>query len=424
MPSLSERQRNNVKAGVFVSVAIALGLGVVIVLTGALEKFRRSTKTYTVVFDVASGVPNLKRGSEVRVGGLRMGAVTKITPRLVPGSKTLKDIEVEFNLDDQAQLFTDAQIFVSAPLIGSEGWLDIPNVGMSNQEATSGIPGATSAGFLTTLLGGDNKAKTETIVNNVVEFSDFLANVPVEYDTKVVPIIDDVKATTGDVRSIASDLRTNKWPTWSGKVDEIMTWAASLQDRVNGAIDEGTGLLTDARGVIGENRESIKSAVANVDDITKRVKNETMEKVHQLLDSGQQGVDSAVATLRNLQVDYDGWSTELGETLGNATIASQQLKLATIEVRRSPWKLLYRPTADELQHELLYESARSFAVAASDVKAAAASVQRALDSNNASTLRDADAFKRLQQNLMDSLTRYEKAQQQMLDVIIADRPKP
>jgi ABC-type transporter Mla subunit MlaD len=424
MPSLSERQRNNVKAGVFVSIALLLGLAVVIVLTDTLERFRRSTKTYTVAFDVASGVPNLNRGSEVRVGGLRMGAVTKIPPRLVTGSKALKDIAVEFKLDEQAQLFTDAQIFVSAPLLGSEGWLDIPNVGMSNQEATGEISGATSAGLLTSLLGGENKGKADQIMSNVVSFSDFLATVPQEYDTRVVPIIDDVKATTGDARAVASDLRSNHWPTWASRVDEIMTWAGDVPARVDEAIAQGTGLMTEAREVVSENREPIKTTVANVEELSERVKTETIDKVHRLLDAGQDGLDSAVATLKNIQVDYAGWSTELGETLGNATIASQQLKLATIEVRRSPWKLLYRPSAEELQHELLYESARSFAVAAADVKAAAASVQRAMDSNDAQTLRDADAFKRLQQSLMDSLEKYEKAQQQMLDVIIADRDGP
>src|SRR6185503_15665630 len=133
--------------------------------------------------------------------------------------------------------------------------------------------------------------------------------------------------------------------------------------------------------------------------------------------------DSAVATLKNLQVDYNQWATDAGEALGSATIAAQQLKLATIEVRRSPWKVLYRPSADELQHELLYEAARSFAVAAADVKAAAASVQRTIDSNQAEVLRDAESFHRLQQSLLDSLARYEKAQQQLLDVIISEKAK-
>ena len=47
---------------------------------------------------------------------------------------------------------------------------------------------------------------------------------------------------------------------------------------------------------------------------------------------------------------------------------------AMIEIRRSPWKVLYRPTEKELENELLYEATRSFAVAAADMKAASVSV--------------------------------------------------
>src|SRR5688572_9034819 len=104
MPSMSERQRNNVKAGVFVTIALLLGILVVMVLTDALERLRRQTRDYTVVYNVDSGVPNIKRGSEVRVGGLRMGRVDTVQARLAPNSKAIKDIAIKFNLDDIAQL--------------------------------------------------------------------------------------------------------------------------------------------------------------------------------------------------------------------------------------------------------------------------------------------------------------------------------
>jgi hypothetical protein len=203
-----------------------------------------------------------------------------------------------------------------------------------------------------------------------------------------------------------------------------MQWAGDATAKIDGALDEGKGLFTDTRELVAENREPIKTTIANARDISERVKTETIDKVHNLLDSGQVGLDSAVATLKNIQVDYGGWATDLGDTLANATLASQQLKLATIEVRRSPWKLLYRPSADEVEHELLYDATRAFALAASDLKASAASMQRVLEANTADTLTNADAFKRLQQSLLDSLNRYEAAQQRMLDVLIANPASP
>lgn len=425
MPNLSERQRNNVKAGVFVTLAIMLGLGVVIVLTDALSSLRRRTRDYTVVFSVQSGVPNLKKGSEVRVGGLSMGRVTHVEALPAAADQALTDIAVRFNLDQTAQLYKNAAIYVSSAIIGSDGWLDIPSVGTPDQGvAVDDLRGRTSSGFLTSLVGGENKDRIDNIIQNAEKGSEFLGDVRSEYDTRIVPIIDDVKATTGDIREVANDLKENRWPNWATRVDEIMKWASDATAKIDGTLDEGRGLFADARELVAENREPIKTTIANARDVSERVKTETIDKIHKLLETGQEGLDSAVATLKNIQVDYGGWATDLGDTLANATLASQQLKLATIEVRRSPWKLLYRPQPDEVEHELLYDATRAFALAASDLKASSASMQRVLEANTAETLTNADAFKRLQQSLLDSLQRYEAAQQRMLDVLIANPASP
>jgi ABC-type transporter Mla subunit MlaD len=235
----------------------------------------------------------------------------------------------------------------------------------------------------------------------------------------VVPVIDDVKATTADARAVVGDLKGQRWPAWADSVDRVMEWANAMPERVNKGLDEATALFTDARGVIADNREDVRAIVSNVEHTTETINTVTIDKVHTLLDSGQEGLDSAVSVLKEAQTDYDVWATDIQETLANATIASQQLKLAMIEVRRSPWRVLYRPSADEVEHEHLYNATRSFAIAAEDLKAAAASVQRVVDSNRADVLRDSESFKRLQQSLMDSMAQYEKAQQRLLDVIIA-----
>ena len=45
MASLSERERNNIRAGVFVTIALLLSMGVVIVLTDAVSALSRATRT-------------------------------------------------------------------------------------------------------------------------------------------------------------------------------------------------------------------------------------------------------------------------------------------------------------------------------------------------------------------------------------------
>jgi ABC-type transporter Mla subunit MlaD len=424
MPSPSERGRNNIRAGAFVSIALLLGLVVVIILTDAIESLRRSTATYTVTFDVASGVANLKPGSEVRVGGVRMGEVLDIVPRLAQG-EAFRQIAVEFTVDRRIDVFADARVLVSAPLIGSEAWLDIPSVGnpAAGPPVAGQLQGITSVGFLTSLLGSENAGKANEMVENARQFTDFLAGVPDEYQTRIVPTLHDLQVTASSAREVVDDFQTSHWPTWSESVDKVLTWAAGASDNLDRAIAEGHGLLAESRSVVAENREPIKSIVTNVESATAAINTQTIDKFHALLDRGQQGLDEAVGVMEELRIDYGGWATNIGEALANANLAAQQLKLTTIETRRSPWKLLYRPSSDELEHELLYEAARSFAVAAADLKAASESVQRVLTNHADKIAGSEEAYRRLEHSLLESLANYEKAQQQLLDVIVMDGKK-
>jgi len=385
---------------------------------------RRTTDSYTVMFDVASGVSNLKRGSDVRVGGVQMGQVTAINPKLEPG-QAFREIAVDFNVDRRITIYANAHVLVSGPLIGSDAWLDIPDVGDPSAGKPPGgqLVGIPSVGMLTGLLGSENAGKANQMVENARAFTSFLARVPNEYDSRIAPTIENLNAASGDARAVIADLRQNRWPTWADAVDDVMTWATGATGKLDSAIAQGEGLFTDSRAVIGENRQEIKSIVGNVQSATDRINTQTIDKVHKLLDTGQDGLADAVKVIEGLRVDYASWATDLGEALANANLAAQQLKLTTIETRRSPWKLLYRPSSQELEHELLYEAARSFAIAAADLKAASSSVRRVLDEHGDSLASDQEAYRRLERNLIDSLANYEKAQQRLLDVMLADEQK-
>jgi hypothetical protein len=131
-------------------------------------------------------------------------------------------------------------------------------------------------------------------------------------------------------------------------------------------------------------------------------------------------MNEARTALENLRVDYEGWATNIGEALARFNLTSQQLKLASIEMRRSPWKLLYRPSADELEHELLYDAARAFAVAAADLRASSESVNRILTNHGDRVTENQELYRRLESKLLNSMANYEKAQQDILDVLAND----
>lgn len=428
MPSPHERTRNNVRMGIFVTIALSAAVAVIVILSGAWAEVTQRTETWTVIYPVSAGVSNLKSGGDVRVGGVTLGRVVEVQPDVKRG-ETFEEIHVIFDLDRDVQLYNDAAVYVASALIGSDAWLNITDVG----EPSAGAPvrntlrGSQTAGMLTTMLGAENAAATDEIVNSARQFSDFLAGIPHRYDAEIAPIFADVRATTTDVRELAEEMRHEQWPQWREQVDAVLSWANDFSGTLDQAAGEGTALLTDARGMLAENRQDVRAAVGNVEAasvdvqaMTSRLRSQTLDKVDELLETGKSGLADAVAVIERLRTDYEAWSVDLNDVLGNASLASQQLKLATIEIRRSPWKLLYRPTADELEHELLYEAARSFAVAAADLKAASESTQRILDRYGDRLDEDEQLLQRIRQNLLDPLQRYESAQERLFDVLVAE----
>ncbi len=105
---------------------------------------------------------------------------------------------------------------------------------------------------------------------------------------------------------------------------------------------------------------------------------------------------------------------------GNLSLSGQQLKLATVEIRNNPWKILYRPEAKEMEHELLYETVRQFAFAAADLKASAQSLQRIQEQGDAQLVEENPTTRRLMQNLTRSAAQYEKVQEQLLNMLLVD----
>ncbi len=407
MASISERSRNNVRAGLFVSVALLLTIVTIISLTDIWQNLSRPTREYTVIFGVREGVKNLKSGGKVRVGGVDMGTVVSVEPDFVPG-EPLERILVTFELNDKVQLYDGATVLVTPALIGADAWLDITDVGDPSRPLPStGIDGFSAPGILTMLVGSDNAKKANTMFDEALE------------------AVDNVKVATGDVRALTGRVRHEDWPHWARRIRHIVDWGADATDQLDRIMNDGERFLTSAHDVIADNRDSIDAIASNVEvtsqdmkAIMTRFRAESMDRIDRMLDSGGNAMAQAEEILDDLGKALDYWVPQFDATLADIRLSAQQIKLTAVELRRGPWKLLYRPSNDELEHELLYDSVRTFAFAAADMKASAKAVERVLD-KHAASLGDGDAelFDMMTGNLLESMKAYETAQQKLLDVL-------
>ncbi|MDG2292482.1 MAG: hypothetical protein P8L37_07470, partial [Phycisphaerales bacterium] len=111
------------------------------------------------------------------------------------------------------------------------------------------------------------------------------------------------------------------------------------------------------------------------------------------------------------------WLADINRTLANLMLASQQLNQLLTEVKASPWRLLYRPTDAQMGQELIYEASRNFVFGAADLKSAAEAVQRVIDAHGGALAPDDPQMERLRANLLDSANRYQRAQDQLMEVL-------
>jgi ABC-type transporter Mla subunit MlaD len=403
----SDRTRNNVRAGIFVTVSIVLAVATIVVLTDAVSALFHPTNQYVVAFNVADGVKNLKRGGEVRVGGVLLGRVDDVQPRIEPDAP-LQKIDVTFSLRRQVRLYADAQIGVSPALIGADAKLDVVSVGTAEAGAVRGTLAGLSAGpgVMAALLGPADAQKTSEIVENARQ------------------MMEHARDAAADVDRLTGRITDEDWPRWVSRIDKVMDWAVGATGRFDAVLDDGQAAVREVRGIVTDNRPRIDDIAVNVQDVTRRLREETVDKVNRVLDTGQQGLDAAVAILEKVDREFDAWAPEVRAALAAARLTAQQLKLASIEVRRSPWKLLYRPDASELEHELLYEATRTFALAVSDLRAAAESTERLVNNHGAAIAASPELRRQVSEFLTGSLERYESAQQKLLDVLIADEHGP
>ena len=98
--------------------------------------------------------------------------------------------------------------------------------------------------------------------------------------------------------------------------------------------------------------------------------------------------------------------------------ASAQLKLTALEVRRSPWKLLYTPSTSDVAHENLYESARSFVMATNELESASLAFREVFEIDPEILERQPELKAEVEKYVFDALERFKKAQERLFSEIV------
>ena len=403
---------NNLRAGIFVStiLVLALAVGFVLLKVDLFKKYQ----TLVLQFDTTEGVSGLSRGSEVKVGGLTVGRVISITPDidqnddLTAINVTIEIMEgIPIRYSDTAPEGTNAEVIRVGSLVGSTSIINFNTLGQAPAPLLNSgdkLLATRGSGMLTTLVGPANAVRTNEIIKGLAVTAAWLKTIPEEYRTRVVPTLQNLSTTTANFNQ--------DYETWRKPIGDTLLNAQSF----TGNADQ---LLKDNKAKFTQLMDNTSATMADAKVIASEFKTKGMPALQKLLDQGADAAQTLASSLNQVEQQMPQRLTDLRDFMLDAREIAGQFKLTAIEIRRSPWKLLYQPKPGEVAHENLYSATRAFALATADLKTASASLQAVLAQDANKFNSDENFRKEVRQEVLDSLEKYEAAQRQLFDVLAA-----
>jgi phospholipid/cholesterol/gamma-HCH transport system substrate-binding protein len=395
------KQRNALRAGIFMLVSLVLIIFVIVAISGA-AKFTQAFKTYPVAFSLQDDIGGLRAGDDVRIGGLKVGSVRDIR---IDQEKSA--IIVFIDIPAKYAIAKDANVQVQHGLTGAAG-ININNFGsagaLAANEYLQGNPDSlTGLTRQLTGIGGD--------------LHQTLANFRVASDKLNIDL--DKFAQTSDSFTATGFAATNT-------VQELHVRIPELIARVETLADSGIRLLDTWRDFLGPSSGDFHQTVANLNHVTGDIRQrlpDVLDRLHGILTKvdiavgrattalteiqGASGnLNVATGALRSILVDN---RSKLNSVIESLKATSDNLKYASVEIRHSPWRLLYQPKPDEMANLNIYDSVRQFAEGADSLDDAASALRDALKDPNA----DPAQVKRLMQHLDESFANFQGVQQKL-----------
>ena len=398
MSQVRNKRQNNVRAGVFVTLSLILGLSIFGILTNAWDRLVRSTSGYEVTFQVQEGIGMLATGSQVRLGGVIIGVVTSVNPRVEIGEPTSM-IDVEFEVNSEFALYDNASIHAREGLLGSTGWLLITNVGSGNIATRKTQLVGSSQTMLAQMLGNEAELNISNSLAALRKISEMLS---VKGGTLSMLIGEDEASAMREAITSAKDGLV--------AIDTIVNSAGEVWPQWQESI---SSLLEDSRDLPTQLSETLQEVKLAVHDVRTNV----LPDVERSMNSLQQSM-AALETMSNTYKDSaPKWAAQVTGIMKNIDHMTFRAKSAIDDISSSPWRLLYRPTDREIAYEQLNAASWQLLTALSDLRQSAKALEAASSSSDAP-----EGAAALAKSLAESEAAFKHAREAILERMKLDFP--
>lgn len=419
MPSPGGR---NAIVGAFFLIAIALTVVVTAILSDVASALSPK-RTYTVRFGLADNAGILPPGAEVRAGGHKIGSVNDV--RLAYEGSVAQGVDVSIEIDSDLVLHEDAVARIEIPLLGTGAVVNFIHFGSGTTLAEGGrIAGRPSPGLLAqTGLTEQDIDNIRRSIASMAAASDRVRVLLEDIEPQLGQSLEGLNRTLEDAQAITANVR-ERLPVLGDDVEStlgevrtsIESWT-SLATRLDDRTVALTQVIEGVRDTIDANRPNIDRIVSDLAELTDRTRAELLPAAIDTAENARRATSEGAQLAADARALFDAEAPGLRRMTANLRLASDQAKLTMLEVRRSPWRLLQRPTTRELEGELLYDATRAFAQAASDLRAASESLI-ALSTDEAGPIDMPSrqrAIEQLHNELLTNFDNYRAAEQFLLD---------
>jgi len=449
-------KRNNVLAGLFLVSSLVIAVILSFWVSDIFDRFGSFT-SYAVDLSLKDGATGIEPGSPVRLGGKTVGRVESVAWKrgqaLSDGRSPTTGIRVKIKIRADIPVYSDAITQIERPILGGLAAINITNPGgLPNPETPDAPPaqllaeggivhGILAPGLLTQAgLGPEQVEQIRSIITQINAASTDIATITGAFAPDAEPAMGDITELLKSARRIVESAESDFDELWSPKVtstldnfDTISANGVDITDSVASGVDEARQGIDDAKAMIKSGQEIIDNAqpdidsiLKNVDQISRHFEEQTTVDIDELMAQAKSTVDEYHTLGDKANVFLQEQKPQVEETLTNIRLASLDGRLFVSEIRAQPQRLLRPPSKKELERELLYSSARAYAAAASDLRAASTALDNILHmaaNGDTPTLTPAEIIA-LQKKVHNAFETYQNAETDLLNAIISDAPSP
>jgi len=448
-------RRNNFTVGLTVIIILAIFIGVLLFI-GAREPWGEATRPVTVRFAHTLTLPPLKEGGPVLFAGQPVGSIRSMwldtgdyrAPKTGTTYKTTF-LYIRCDVQKRVALHQDCRIMPDGPILGGAGMLRIDDQGTSDkllgpnqvveglgmggfaavtdqlsdigtslaQELDPKNPGSIMAMIKSQLNAGNTEGMVAKLVKSLGDLNAITAGIRDQLDPKQEKVLmGKLHLTLDNINAITGELRNQMDPksraTAMGKLDLAL-------DSLNESLSSVNGMLKENRPTIRTTLDNVKATSETINTgISKTVAKELdatnpeslMAKIH----SSVAGLGQSLADLNRITAAANEVvvlnKDNLNSLLANFRETSDHLKSAAKDVRRIPWRLLYRPTLEETRELNIFDAARSFSEAATRLDAATGKLKALLDAKSGQIDPDDPQLKTIRTELQGTFDRFTEAE--------------